>query len=229
MSQPFDTTGSSGVQFHDLGFENFDWNYLGVVAGRMTIAALLGACVAFRVWRRFMRWHFEPTEAGAQVLISASGAMMVGVITTTALAFTLVGLGGFIRFRSGIKDPREAGVMFLMIGIGMAAGIGAMPIALTATVFGIVLLSIMDYTERYRRQVGMRRLRFTEIPEPHTVEPALLEVIAVLASVRSSRVRPRAQEIIIDVFSDGISAGQIIQAAHRAGIAQVNDVLCEEL
>ena len=86
--------------------------------------------------RRLFR-RFEPVDSAAQVLIAVAGGLMTAVIgNNMALAFALVGLGGFIRFRSGIKDPREAGVMFIMIGIGMACGIGQMPVALTATVFG---------------------------------------------------------------------------------------------
>ena len=53
--------------------------------------------------------------------------MVVVIGQSTARAFGLVGLGGFIRFRSGIKDTRDAAVMFVMIGIGMACGAGRDP------------------------------------------------------------------------------------------------------
>src|SRR5688572_15004421 len=132
---PIDTGGfapSALVSFRHLGFENFDWTVLAVMAGRLAVAAALGAIVAYRPWRYFMPANrFDRTESGAQVLIAVAGALITVVIgNNTALAFGLVGLGGFIRFRSGIKDPREAGVMFLMIGIGMASGVGLMPVAL---------------------------------------------------------------------------------------------------
>ena len=53
--------------------------------------------------------------------------MVVVIGQSAARAFGLVGLGGFIRFRSGIKDTRDAAVMFVMIGIGMACGAGRGP------------------------------------------------------------------------------------------------------
>ncbi len=77
---------------------------------------------------------------------------MVAVIgDSMARAFGLVGLGAFIRFRSGIKDPRDAAVMFVMIGIGMACGLGAVPIAVVATLFVTVVLAMFDAGQRARR------------------------------------------------------------------------------
>ena len=71
-------------------------------------------------------------------------------MTSTARAFGLVGLGGFIRFRSGIKDTRDAAVMFVMIGVGMACGVGAIPMAIVATLFASVVLAIFDAGRRAR-------------------------------------------------------------------------------
>src|SRR5688572_31690189 len=99
----------------------------------MALAALLVAAVAYRVWRKLMPFTSPPALQGAQTqtLIAAAGALMVVVIgDNMARAFGLVGLGSFIRFRSGISDPRDAAVMFVMIGIGMACGLGLPVMAL---------------------------------------------------------------------------------------------------
>ena len=93
----------------------------------MVMAGLLGAFLGYRLWRRLLPSTLPPARetAQAQTLIAIAGALMVVVIgQNTARAFGLVGLGGFIRFRSGIKDTRDAAVMFVMIGIGMACGAG---------------------------------------------------------------------------------------------------------
>jgi hypothetical protein len=118
---------------------------------RMTVATILGAAVAFRAWRRFMPFMSRPSlqSAQSQTLIAAAGAVMVVVIgDNPARAFGLVGLGSFIRFRSGIGDPRDAAVMFVMIGIGMACGLGLYSMAASATLFICVLLTIFDYGAR---------------------------------------------------------------------------------
>src|SRR5215213_4731010 len=114
---------------------------------RMGVATLLGSCLAFRAWRRFMPFMSRPSlqSAQSQTLIAAAGAVMVVVIgDSPARAFGLVGLGSFIRFRSGISDPRDAAVMFVMIGIGMACGLGLFSMAAAATLFVCILLTIFD-------------------------------------------------------------------------------------
>ncbi len=118
---------------------------------RMVYATVLGACVAFRAWRRLMPFISRPSmqSAQSQTLIAAAGALMVVVIgDNPARAFGLVGLGAFIRFRSGISDPRDAAVMFVMIGIGMACGLGLLPLAGAATLFVCTLLTLFDYASR---------------------------------------------------------------------------------
>jgi hypothetical protein len=222
------------ITFRHLGFENFDLTVLLVVAGRMAVAAALAALVAYRPWRRLMRWHFERPESGAQVLIAVAGGLVTQIIgsspSPTALAFALVGLGGFIRFRSGIKDPREAGVMFLMIGIGMSCGIGAMPIALTATAFGLLLLPALDFAERHRRKLGRRRIRFGDVKDPRTLEPALRLALEKSAVVHGSRIALKNDEVVVDVFGDKIaSAGQVLDILAAAGIHFEGDLSVEEI
>jgi hypothetical protein len=219
------------ITYRHLGFENFQLEVLLVMAGRMAVAALLAAVVAYRPWRRLMRWHFEPPESGAQVLIAVAGGLMTSVIgNNVALAFALVGLGGFIRFRSGIKDPREAGVMFFMIGIGMACGIGSMPLALTATAFGLVLLPALDIADRLRRRMARRRIRFGDVKDPRTLEPAVRLALERTTAVRGSRIALKNDEVVVDVFGDAIaSAGQVVDLLVAAGIKFDGDISVEEI
>src|SRR5262245_60837267 len=127
-----------------LGFTgDFSRSHFETILVRLVCAAVLGSVIAYRIWRRAIPTALPATRetAQAQVLIAVAGALIISVIgDSTARAFGLVGLGGFIRFRSGIKDPREAAVMFIMIGIGMACGHGSLPLALVTTVFAGAIL-----------------------------------------------------------------------------------------
>lgn len=130
-----------------------DVPHLEVLFVRMLLASLLGACVAYRFWRRFLPYTSPPSLQGAQTqtMIAAAGALMVVVIgDNMARAFGLVGLGAFIRFRSGIGDPRDAAIMFVMIGIGMACGLGLPLMAVGATVFICLLLFVFDLSMKTR-------------------------------------------------------------------------------
>jgi hypothetical protein len=128
-----------------LGTENLP--RLSELLVRMAAATSLGAFLAFRSWRVLLPLVSRPSlqSAQAQTLIATAGAVMVVVIGDhPARAFGLVGLGSFIRFRSGISDPRDAAVMFVMIGIGMACGLGLFAMATASTLFICVLLTAFD-------------------------------------------------------------------------------------
>lgn len=219
------------IQFRHLGFENFDWQVLAVITGRLVLAAVLGGIIAYRPWRYFMRWYFERTESGAQVLIAVSGALMTSIIgNNVALAFGLVGLGGFIRFRSGIKDPREAGVMFLMIGIGMACGVGHLPTALMAVVSTIMLLSVLDVMDRNRSKAGRRRIRVGGVPQPRDFEPMFRQKLAEHATVRGSKISLSRDEVTVDIYGDRFSsAGDVLALLQDAGVEFGGDISCEEI
>jgi hypothetical protein len=155
---PFDST---------LGVSGLDLARFEVILFRMIMAGLLGAFLGYRLWRRLLPNMLPPARetAQAQTLIAIAGALMVVVIgQSTARAFGLVGLGGFIRFRSGIKDTRDAAVMFVMIGVGMACGLGAIPLACVATLFASIVLAIFDLGRR-------ARLRLTKV-SIHASEPS---------------------------------------------------------
>jgi hypothetical protein len=118
---------------------------LGTILLRLIVAVMLGAAIAYRPWRRFSGMVSPRREmVHAQILIALAGALAVTVIgDSLARAFGLVGLGGFIRFRTGIRDPRDAAVFFLLIGLGMACGLGTLTLAcFTALVVGVVVMAL---------------------------------------------------------------------------------------
>jgi hypothetical protein len=141
---PFDLT-------QVVSFDTADIPKLSELLVRVAAATLLGAFLAFRAWRLVLRFVSRPSlqSAQAQTLIAAAGAVMVVVIGDhPARAFGLVGLGSFIRFRSGISDPRDAAVMFVMIGIGMACGLGLFSMAVLSTLVICIIVTIFDATRR---------------------------------------------------------------------------------
>src|SRR3982750_530477 len=149
----------------NVGIESFDMAHFEVILVRMITAGLLGAFLGYRLWRRLLPSTPPPSRetAQAQTLIAIAGALMVVVIgDNAARAFGLVGLGGFIRFRSGIKDTRDAAVMFVMIGIGMACGVGAIPMAIIATLFASIVLTIFDAGRRARLRMTRVSINATE-------------------------------------------------------------------
>jgi len=181
---PFDFKGAIGAA------STMDFPHVGELFWRMALASALGAFVAYRAWRRLIPYTSPPPSQSAQsqTLIAAAGALMVVVIgDNVARAFGLVGLGSFIRFRSGISDPRDAAVMFVMIGIGMACGLGLPLMAVAGTVFVSILLAIFDATVKRRAK---RTIVVFNAEDPAVVWPRVAALFPNTRVVEFSSTKP---------------------------------------
>ena len=213
-----------------MGIESMDLGRFEVILLRMITAALLGAFLGYRLWRRLLPSTLPPARetAQAQTLIAIAGALMVVVIgQSTARAFGLVGLGGFIRFRSGIKDTRDAAVMFVMIGIGMACGLGAIPMAVVATLFASVVLAIFDAGRR-------ARLRLTRIAihasEPSTAWERIRLAFPgarVIELPGAASVQP-GKLVMEAALADDMDAAGIMRLLEAKQVPGVNSISIEE-
>ena len=81
----------------------------------------------------------------AQVLLAVAGALIMIIIgSSLARAFGIAGAAGIIRFRTPVEDPKDVTVLFLLMGLGMACGIGALPIAALGGLFLAVSIVVLD-------------------------------------------------------------------------------------
>jgi uncharacterized membrane protein YhiD involved in acid resistance len=214
---------------HALGLENVSGRHFAEILLRLAIAAVLGALVAYRPWRRFVSRISPPTieTAQAQTLIAVAGALMVAVIgDSMARAFGLVGLGAFIRFRSGIKDPRDAAVMFIMIGVGMACGLGLIVMALVATCFGIVVLLLFDATGKARP----RRVKLSvEVDDAKAALPQLRAAFPAARVIGAPNTAPERGKVVFELTaSEDVDAAVILETLELKGITGVRNVALEE-
>jgi hypothetical protein len=212
-----------------LASEDLDLGRFEMVLARLVVAALLGAFLGYRVWRRLLPLALPPARetAQAQTLIAVAGALMVAVIGhSTARAFGLVGLGAFIRFRSGIKDPRDAAVMFVMIGIGMACGLGAVPMAIVATLFASLVLAVFDAGQR-------ARLRLTRVAiavaSPSQVADAIRAVFPGARVVDLPNTSPEPGRLVLEVvLGESVDAATILRMLDERHVPGVRGVTIDE-
>ncbi|MBI2931355.1 MAG: DUF4956 domain-containing protein [Planctomycetes bacterium] len=149
---------------------HFDWMEIGQFALRLCVAFGLGLLLAANpvsllVNRGPTRGH--KTIYAVALLCVASAVVVVVIGDSLARAFGVVGLGGFIRFRSVIQDPRDAAVYFLGIGVGMACGLGQHLLAGVAVAVLMVMIAGLDrYVGRRREDLAIAELFRKEANAP---------------------------------------------------------------
>ena len=89
----------------------------------------------------------------AQTLLCVSGAMMMVIIgDSVARAFGIAGAFSIIRLKTPVEDPKDVTILFLLMGLGMSAGLGAFAVTGLGTAFLCTTLLVLDQvaTERSR-------------------------------------------------------------------------------
>ena len=95
---------------------------------------------------RWTRSRKKYNQAFAQTLLVVPIAIALVVFLvkdSVALAFSLAGIVAAVRFRTSLNEPMDATYMFIVIGIGLAAGIQYGSVAILASVaFNTVALGV---------------------------------------------------------------------------------------
>lgn len=82
--------------------------------------------------------------------------IVIIVQNSLALAFALAGIAGAVRFKNSLKSSGDALFILISVGIGLAAGIGAVELALVlSTAFNIAFLLL--WSTEYGERAGMKR------------------------------------------------------------------------
>jgi len=90
----------------------------------------------------------------AQTLLCVSGAMMMIIIgNSLARAFGIAGAASIIRFRTPVDDPKDVTILFLLMGLGMSAGLGAFAVAGLGTAFLCIALIALERMSSQKARV----------------------------------------------------------------------------
>lgn len=134
---------------------------------KMVAAALIGALVT-AIHQPISRDRPKSLEQ-AQLLLCVSGAVMMIIIgNSLARAFGIAGAAGIVRFRTPVDDPKDVTILFLLMGLGMATGLGAFAVAGLGTAFLCITLLALD-----RLATQRTRLMSVEITAPGRQFPTI--------------------------------------------------------
>jgi anti-anti-sigma factor len=119
---------------------------------KLVVAALIGLLVT-AIHQPAGRDRGRAMEQ-AQTLLCVSGAMMMIIIgNSLARAFGIAGAASIIRFRTPVDDPKDVTILFLLMGLGMSAGLGAFAVAGLGTAFLCVALLALDRISTQKARV----------------------------------------------------------------------------
>lgn len=93
------------------------------------------------------RLRYDPSLVQTLIILPIVVAGIVLVVKNSlALAFALAGIVAGVRFRQKLDEPEQAVYVLLALGIGLAAGVHSLDIALAMSiVFTVVVLSFWRY------------------------------------------------------------------------------------
>lgn len=158
-SQPFDPGSERTFEEHSL----FHPKTFVPVSISLLFSFLFALPVTWVYrWTR-PRKKYNQALAHTLLVVPIAIALVVFLVKgSLALAFSLAGIVAAVRFRTTLEDPMEATYMFIVIGIGLSAGVQLGSVAVLASVtFNAVALGVwrMNYGAQPATLSGFRLVR----------------------------------------------------------------------
>lgn len=197
---------------------------------RLLAAAVIGVLVvATQRWAR----REQPLGASMEqtyVLLCLAGALvMLTVGESLPRAFGIAGAAAIVRFRTPVEDTRDTTTLFLLMALGMAAGLGMVTVAALGTCFVCACLALSRQPIAAHPSDGPRSMKValvaegSQFPDAHVASVFAAHRIALepLEFSRGDRAAARYRAVVDGSTSlDEISA-QLLNGG-TAGLTSVS-------
>nr|BFE59429.1 DUF4956 domain-containing protein [Dactylosporangium thailandense] len=137
---------------------------VGDIAIALSLSFVLSAMIGWVY--RFTHRNVSYSQSYVQTLVILGmlvALIMLIVGSNIARAFALVGALSVVRFRNAVKETRDVGFIFLVMGIGMAAGTRFYTLAVVAAV-AISLVILVMYRFSWFAASVQRQIVKVQIP-----------------------------------------------------------------
>ena len=136
------------------GWQGFqDFGFLINAAANLLLAAVLGATIAYHPRHAQTADTFEEIEATQIYILYAVIGSITGILVVQygmAVGFVLFGIGALIRFRTVLRSASLTGRLIFVTLIGLSAGLDLPHVAILVTLFGFVLIFVLDARFTFR-------------------------------------------------------------------------------
>ncbi|MFF5078227.1 DUF4956 domain-containing protein [Actinoplanes sp. NPDC000266] len=190
--------------------------------GDIAIALLLSFVLSTMIaWvYRFTHRNVSYSQSYVQTLIILGmliSLIMLVVGSNIARAFALVGALSVVRFRNAIKETRDVGFIFLVMGVGMAAGTRFYTLAVVAAVTISLIIVVMFRFNWFAANV-QRQVVKVQVPPEGNYTDGIQDVLIAhtsefeLISIESIRGGALTELMYTVRLKKGHEPGQLISA-----------------
>ncbi|MEV4280388.1 DUF4956 domain-containing protein [Actinoplanes xinjiangensis] len=155
---------------------------VGDIAIALSLSFVLSAFIAWVY--RFTHRNVSYSQSYVQTLVILGmliALIMLVVGSNIARAFALVGALSVVRFRNAIKETRDVGFIFLVMGVGMAAGTRFYTLAIVAAV-AISLIILVMYRFNWFASNVQRQVVKVQVPPDGNYTQNIQDVLISLTS-----------------------------------------------
>ena len=158
--------------------------------------------------------RYSPSIAQALLVLPLAIALVVFLVKSSlALAFSLAGIVAAVRFRTALSESEDAVYMFVVIGIGLAAGVQLANVAFIASVF-FNAVALQVWSVRFGSRPARLNGWWLAPEEDEAVPESSKQVITHLA--QADRYNARLSLPTIDIERSEKAAIPVLDAAARA-------------
>jgi len=138
-----------------------------LVAGSLTLSFLLSMVFAIVYQHTFRGLTYSRSYIHTMVLGSMVTCMLIMAVgNNLARGVGILGTLAIIRFRTPVRDPRDAMFLFACLGVGIACGAGMPLVAVMSTAIINIVALLLHWTPFASRREYEGLLRFT-MPAHH--------------------------------------------------------------
>jgi len=216
----------------DFSFQDLSGTFsMADIAIALALSFVLSAGIAWVY--RFTHRNVSYSQSYVQTLVILGmliSLIMLVVGSNIARAFALVGALSVVRFRNAIKETRDVGFIFLVMGVGMAVGTRFYSLAVVAAVAITMVIVVMFRFNWFASNV-QRQIVKVQVPPDADYTASIRDVLIRLTSefelVSMESVRGGAlTELMYSVrLRKGSEPGELISALSERAAGQRVTVL----
>ena len=117
----------------------------------LIVAVVLSALIAYHPLTRRKASSIQEIEQPKTFLMYSLVAAVIALVVRVNpdMAFVVFGIGGLMRFRTDVGEPKDTGRVILVTAVGLSCGIQMYVLAVLTTVFGWAIIFYLE-----RQQAG---------------------------------------------------------------------------